>query len=125
MVAWQLTVDARDPGRLMAFWAPILDYEPTDPDDPYVHRIVDPTGCGPPIWFQQVPEPKTGKSRIHLDIYPTGQDRTLPLPERKRVVDARVVELIAAGAAVVERIAEPDDYHVVMLDPEGNEFCVG
>jgi hypothetical protein len=124
-VTWQLTVDARDPALLVDFWAPLLGYEPTGPDDPYVHRIVDPAGHGPPIWFQQADGAKTGKNRLHLDIYPTGQDRSLPLPERQRLVDARVVELVEVGATVLERISEPDDYHVVMQDPEGNEFCVG
>jgi hypothetical protein len=125
MVTWQLTVDARDPALLVEFWAPVLAYEPSGPEDPYVHRIVDPTGHGPPIWFQKVPEPKDGKNRLHVDIYPTGQDRTLSLPERKRLVDARVVELVAVGATVDVRIATADDYHVIMRDPEGNEFCVG
>src|SRR3954447_1637273 len=99
MIGWQLTVDARNPRLLMKFWAPILGYEPTEPDDPYVHRIVDPAGHGPPIWFQKVPEPKAGKNRLHIDVYPTGRDCALPIEERRRIVEARVEGLVGAGAS--------------------------
>jgi hypothetical protein len=89
-------------------------------------RIHDPTGAGPPIWFQVVPEPKTGKNRLHLDVYPTGRDRALPWDRRTALVDARVGELLEAGATVRDAHADPEHgfYAVVMLDPEGNEFCV-
>jgi hypothetical protein len=152
MVTWQLTIDCNDPARLVRFWAPLLGYEVQPP--PALHatwndyyrsvgvpddeldlsgdgtdRIFDPTGRGPRVWFQVVPERKSGKNRLHLDIYPGGRD--LPIDERKPVVEAKVAELIEAGATVARRYpADFDtdavtDYFVTMLDPEGNEFCVG
>ncbi len=78
-----------------------------------------------------MPERKTVKNRFHLDTYPTGRDRTLPLDERRRIVEARVEELLALGATVWRRYPEDfegeetvSSYFVVMLDPEDNEFCV-
>jgi hypothetical protein len=158
MVTWQLTIDANDPARLVRFWAPVLGYEvqpPPDgfdswvawyrsvgvpdeelegPEEDFVDRIQDPTGRGPKIWFQIVPEAKTQKNRFHLDVYPTGRDRSIPLERRREIVESKVAELITAGATVGRRY--PDDfdlpadaevtnhYFVVMHDPEGNEFCV-
>jgi hypothetical protein len=146
MVFWQLTIDANDPARLARFWAQVLGYQATPPAEPetpwWAHyrarlgeeaafddRLFDPTGLGPPIWFQQVPESKAGKNRLHLDLYPTGRDNALPLGRRIEIVEARVAELVGLGASV-ERRTRHDDldhpvYYVVMHDPEGNEFCVG
>jgi hypothetical protein len=142
---WQLTVDATDPERLAAFWGPILGYQPAPPADAdttwYAHyrrrlgeateftdRLFDPTGQGPPIWFQSVPESKAGKNRLHLDLYVTGRDDAMPQATRVAVIDAKVSELVTAGAVTVrsERGDDPGDsyYFVVMQDPEGNEFCV-
>ena len=76
-----------------------------------------------------VPESKAGKNRLHLDLYPTGRDDTLPIERRVEIVEAKVVELVELGASVERRTHhdDPDDprYYVVMHDPEGNEFCVG
>lgn len=149
MVAWQLTIDANDPARMARFWAPQLGYVPQPPPegfdswlawyqhvvpddgldgdpDEFVDRIVDPTGQGPTIWFQPVPEPKTAKTRFHFDLFVA--DRSEPLEEVVRAVDAKVAELVALGAAVGEvRRTETESlqrYAVLMHDPEGNEFCV-
>lgn len=150
MVTWQLTIDANDPSRMVAFWGPVLGYEVQPAPDGHAtwndfylsigvpedeldlagdgaDRIQDPAGHGPRIWFQPVPEHKAGKNRLHLDVFPTGRDRSLPLERRREIVEARVAELVAAGATVRNRSAESDvldHYGVVMLDPEGNEFCV-
>jgi len=145
MVFWQLTIDANDPARLARFWAAALGYVASPPQEPastwlrhygdrlggrtaYEDRLFDPEGRRPPLWFQQVPEGKAGKNRMHLDLYPTGRDDSLPVEQRVAIVDATVAELSAAGATVVggERDDDPDDafYYVVLQDPEGNEFCV-
>jgi hypothetical protein len=92
-------------------------------------RLFDPAGLRPPIWFQQVPETKAGKNRLHLDLYPTGRDRALAMERRIEIVEAKVAELVGLGARV-ERRTRADDpenpvYFVVLHDPEGNEFCVG
>ncbi len=52
----------------------------------------------PPIWFQPVPEPKAGKNRLHLDLYPTGRDNALPQQQRIEIVEAMVAELVELGA---------------------------
>ena len=145
MVFWQLTVDANDPARLARFWAQALGYQPVPPAEPdttwhqhyrarlgdeaaFDDRLFDPAGLRPPIHFQQVPEGKAAKNRVHLDLYPTGRDNALPQERRVEIVDAKVAELVGLGASVQGRARDddPDDpvYYVVMHDPEGNEFCV-
>ncbi|MGE0819588.1 MAG: VOC family protein [Candidatus Nanopelagicales bacterium] len=144
MVFWQLTIDAHDPPRLVAFWAEALGYTPTPPDldtpwyqhyrgrlggeEAFDNRLFDPAGEQPPLWFQEVPEDKAGKNRLHIDVYATDRDDSLTLDERVALVDAVVARLSALGAttAYVTREDDPDDffYFVTMRDPEGNEFCV-
>jgi hypothetical protein len=85
--------------------------------------VVDPTGEGPRIFFQQVPEPKSVKNRVHLDLNAGGGHGT-PLPRRKTSVDAEVARLVGAGATVVGPMEQRGEYWVVLRDPEGNEFCV-
>lgn len=152
MVDWQLTIDCADPEPLVRFWAAALNYEVTPPPEGFetwndyylsigvpaeeldftndgADRLFDPNGEGPRIWFQVVPEPKQGKNRIHFDLFPTQRDRSLPLEERRRIVDARVAELAALGASVWRaNLSEGGEgaqhYGVTMKDPGGNEFCV-
>jgi hypothetical protein len=87
--------------------------------------IADPHGEGPRIWFQRVPEGKTVKNRLHLDIY-AGGDRSVPIQTRKARVDAAAQRLMGLGAAMTRVLAEPglDHYAVAMTDPEGNEFDI-
>lgn len=122
---WTLGCDAADPQRLAAFWALALGYV-TEPgyDDPDGASIVDPDGNGPAIGFLRVPEPKTSKNRMHVDVRPAGEP-PWDLAEREKLIRAKVAELVAAGAtAVREESYGPDLGHIVMSDPEGNEFCV-
>ena len=143
---WQLTIDANDPSVLARFWAQALGYQPVPPTEPatawhaptkpgwarkraFDDRLFDPDGLRPPIWFQEVPEAKAGKNRLHLDLYPTGRDNALPMERRIEIVEAKVAELTGLGASVQHRTRHDDPtdpiYFVVMHDPEGNEFCVG
>lgn len=145
MVFWQLTIDANDPALLARFWGQALGYQPAPPTEPdttwsahyrarlgdepaFDDRLFDSTGVGPAIWFQEVPETKAGKNRLHLDLYPTGRDNAVPMERRAEIIEAKVVELVGLGASVMRRTREddPDDpvYYVVMHDPEGNEFCI-
>jgi hypothetical protein len=99
VVFWQLTIDASNPALLARFWARALGYQPMSPSSPettwwqhyrarlgdeaaFDDRIFDPDGLRPPIWFQEVPEAKAGKNRLHVDLYPTG--RALGLSQEKR-----------------------------------------
>ena len=91
---------------LAAWWCSILGYVPSGErpaEDPI--PIVDPTGNGPLIWIIPVPEPKTVKNRMHMDIYGDTQ------------------AIVAAGATLV-RARGGDTQWDVLADPEGNEFCV-
>lgn len=81
------------------------------PDDPY-----DPdsgTGLGRRLLFQRVPEAKTVKNRLHLDLHPGAGRRA-----------DEVARLEALGARVLREVKEPAGEWTVMADPEGNEFCV-
>ncbi|MFI0828354.1 VOC family protein [Streptomyces roseolus] len=146
----QLTVDCADPARLVPFWAEALRYVPEPPPEGYgswreywaasgvpeeelgdgagdlPESLVDPAGAGPRVWFQQVPEPKAGKNRVHLDLK-VGGGRGVPLSVRRGRVDGEVARLTALGATVLRVMDEPhgmEYYAVVLQDPEGNEFCV-
>jgi hypothetical protein len=142
-----ITIDCTSPTELAVFWATALHYdlapppagfaswhawyrsvgvpeeELTGPDVP--DRLVDPAGVGPRFWFQQVPEPKTVKNRLHLDLAVSG-GRDQPLAERRAVIEAEVQRLEAAGAHIFRHLDDPENdyFAVVMQDPEGNEFCV-
>ncbi len=139
----QVTFDCADPARLAAFWADVLGYRVQSPpegfaswDDaleamgvPPEHRndasaAVDPEGAGPRVFFQRVPEGKQAKSRVHLDV------RAAPGLEgeaRMAALEAEAERLVGQGATRLGR-HEPapplNAGHIVMADPEGNEFCL-
>jgi len=138
----QVVFDCADPDRLARFWAGALDYKIQDPPPGFdswpafleamkvpkdqwdrASAIVDPEGKGPRLFFQKVPEPKATKNRVHIDLTnPAG--RTLTPEERQAVVQAKVDELVGAGATRLSEHDEMGSQWVVMQDPEGNEFCV-
>ncbi|KKZ72479.1 hypothetical protein VO63_18125 [Streptomyces showdoensis] len=81
---------------------------PEDPHDP-----ASDTGLGRRILFQRVPEAKTVKNRLHIDLHPRTDSR-----------EAEVARLTSLGASTLREVAQPGGSWVVMSDPEGNEFCV-
>jgi Glyoxalase-like domain len=107
----ELIVDSRDPRRLAEFWAAVLDYRVVDADDEGV-EIAGPDGSGPTLLFLRVPEPKTVKNRLHIDVNPTDRDR-----------DAEVERVLSLGARRAD-VGQGEQRWVVLSDPEGNEFCV-
>jgi Glyoxalase-like domain len=127
----QITVDARDPRRLAAFWAVALGYELQPPRSGYLvsgddggreeqyTAIVDPAGIGPRLLFQRVPEPKTLKNRVHLDVN-AGHGAL----DRRSAVRAYGARLVAAGATVLREMQEESGWWIVLTDPEDNEFCL-
>lgn len=147
----QVTFDAHDPRTLATFWATALRYEVPGPpgvtlgadDDPwqawdeFLERIgvppdqrnsraavEDPDGERPRLFFQQVPEDKVAKNRVHLDV------RAAPGLEgaqRMQALEGECDRLVALGATRVRRFepAPPlETGFIVMTDPEGNEFCL-
>lgn len=122
---WTLGCDAHDPQAQATFWALALGYEREEGfDEPDNASIIDPAGIGPAIGFLQVPEGKTAKNRMHIDIRVAG-DGPWDMAARAQLIREKVPQLVAAGATVVREEYYDDDLgHVVMQDPEGNEFCV-
>lgn len=147
----QITFDAHRPGELSAFWREVLGYvHPPPPgvtlgpdDDPrtawdeFLERsgvpveqrdsasaVQDPNGRGPRLFFQRVPEGKTAKNRVHIDVRAAPG---LSGDERMAVLETECARLIALGATRLRRF-EPDppmsQGFIVMADPEGNEFCL-
>jgi hypothetical protein len=112
-----ITFDCADPHALAVFWSQVTGYN-EDPDNPNAPGdpeglLVGPDGQ-PNLLFIAVPEPKTVKNRVHLDLEP--DDRTR---------DQEVERLLGLGAALVADLRRPDGSGwVVLADPEGNEFCV-
>jgi hypothetical protein len=122
---WTLGCDALDPLRLAAFWARALAYvnEPGF-DEADSASIIDPDGIGPAIGFLRVPEGKTAKNRMHVDIRVAGPG-PWDMAKREQLIRSEVPRLVRLGATVVREEFYDDVLgHVVMLDPEGNEFCV-
>ena len=107
----ELIVDCTDPERLADFWAAVLGWQRTD-KYPDIIEIADPAGTGPSLAFEPVPERKTLKNRLHLDVNPVGCDQA-----------QEVERLIGLGARRVD-IGQGEQTWVVLADPEGNEFCV-
>lgn len=82
--------------------------------------VEDPAGARPRMFFQRVPEPKSVKNRIHLDLGTPAAGSS----DRAAEIDAFVQRLTALGAHRLHAVKKEGGYFVVMADPEGNEFCV-
>jgi hypothetical protein len=148
---FQVTFDAHDPRALSMFWRDVLGYvHPAPPGvelpdgadplaawDEFLEKIgvpedqrntrsalEDPTGDGPRLFFQQVPEDKVAKNRVHLDVRAAPG---LQGDERMAALEAECDRLVALGATRVRRF-EPEPPlgfgTITMTDPEGNEFCL-
>ena len=108
-----LRIDAHDPHRLARFWSGVLGWELHD--DPRRGIALEPnddTGFG--IRFQPTLEPKTEQNQLHFDLTSTS-----PADQRQTVAKA-----LALGARHIDIGQRPEEEHVVLADPEGNEFCV-
>ena len=129
-----LTLDCAHAETLAAFWKLALGYQDEPPPAPFATReewvasfgepeedegggawLHDPAGRGPRLVLLEVPEPKVAKNRLHLDV------RVGRGPDAWARILAKADELVAAGGRV---LATFEGHHVVMADPEGNEFCV-
>jgi predicted enzyme related to lactoylglutathione lyase len=105
----EIVFDCADPARLARFWATVLGSEPVDRNHSWSY-IVPPGGLR--LAFQRVPEGKAVKNRLHLDVAVAD-------------IDAERARLCAEGATAVADVTTDDHGRFqVMLDPEGNEFCL-
>jgi hypothetical protein len=121
----QVTFDCADPVRVARFWCEVLGYTPTLPEDDDGAWAVaeDPTGVGPRLYFQRVPEGKVVKNRVHLDVRAgTG----LVGDERVAVLEAEGARLVALGATrlYLQLADDENESCLTMQDVEGNEFCL-
>lgn len=110
-----ITVDCADPVKLSGFWTAALDTTVAQNHDDAFIMLAPPPRGGPLLAFQLVPEPRSGKNRLHLDLgAPTG-DR-----------QAEVERLVGLGATVLGERGDPSVFAwTTLTDPEGNEFCIG
>jgi len=116
----ELAIDCADPDDLARFWCAVLDYEVQDRDDgiviigsPLVPEGGDRPGpVAPSLTLARVPEAKSVKNRLHIDVNPTDREQ-----------DDEVRRLLGLGARHVD-VGQGEASWVVLADPEGNEFCV-
>jgi uncharacterized protein (TIGR03086 family) len=112
-VLGEIVVDCTDPERVAGFWAEALGWRPQRASGHlWMSASGDPADGGLRLVFVPVPEPKTVKNRVHVDLDPVGCEQ----PEE-------VERLLALGASRVD-VGQGDVPWVVLADPEGNEFCV-
>ena len=107
----QIAIDSDNPRRLAEFWAAVLGYEITEEAENVV-SLEAPDRSAPGIDFCAVPERKTVKNRLHIDLSPSDRDQAL-----------EVERIVGLGATRID-IGQGDVSWVVLADPEGNEFCV-
>ncbi|HSJ45028.1 MAG TPA: VOC family protein [Euzebyales bacterium] len=108
-----IVVDAVAPGRLARFWAEASGWQ-IRAESHLVATLCHPDGRPPALDIVAVPDPTPGKNRVHLDVAPLVDDNQ----------DAEVARLRALGAQPAD-VGQADDVTwVVLVDPEGNEFCV-
>ena len=139
-LAVQVTFDCADPRSLSEFWCEVLGYVIPAPPPGFdswdaframlpehlrnsASACEDPDGAGPRLFFQQVPEGKAAKNRVHLDVRAAPG---LSGEERMAALEAECDRLVGLGATRAERheATAMSGGHIVMHDPDGNEFCL-
>ncbi|MCP3976443.1 MAG: VOC family protein [bacterium] len=106
---FEVCIDTTDPALIRPFWQAALAYGPTEVANGAI-ILTDPAGDGPTVWFQQVPEPKTIKNRVHLDIW----------FDSYQEVEEVAGQLVELGGTHLTEITD----NMVFADPEGNELCL-
>jgi predicted enzyme related to lactoylglutathione lyase len=114
----ELTLDVNDPAPMIAFWSAVLGYDVEDdgrfdePDRTY-WSLIDPSGRGPRLVIQRVPEPVTAKARVHIDVHE---------PD----IEAAAARAVSLGATRIDTrpVVEVGTSWIRLTDPEGNIFCI-
>ncbi|MGW5306169.1 VOC family protein [Streptomyces griseoluteus] len=112
----ELVIDATDPERLAAFWSDVLGYAELGREDDGSIEIGPPSGFGgpqPTLVLSPSADPRPAKLRLHLDVSPTDRDQP-----------AELDRLLALGARPADVGQTGEESWHVLLDPEGNEFCL-
>jgi hypothetical protein len=137
---FQVTFDCAEPERVARFWCEVLGYVVPPPPSGFdswddfdrslppeqqgsAFACIDPSGVGPRLYFQRVPEGRVVKNRVHLDVrVGTG----LVGAERLATLEAECERLLALGATRVQTLLADDNNEscIAMQDVEGNEFCL-
>jgi hypothetical protein len=137
----QIVIDCADPAAVAEFWAQALGYVVQPPPEGFAtwqdalaawgvpeerwdsaSAVVDPDGVGPRVFLQKVPEGKTAKNRLHLDVRVS--DPADASAARDAAVMAEVERLEQLGATRLDWRFEEGHHFMVMRDVEGNEFCL-
>ena len=108
----EIVIDSHDATAQAAWWSQVLGWPITSPWGEGSFRLEAPGGAGPRILFEPVPDAKTVKNRLHLDVEP-----------REATIEQELERLLALGARHAD-IGQGDVPWVVLADPEGNEFCL-
>jgi hypothetical protein len=136
---FQVTFDCHDIETMARFWTVALSYDLQEPPEGFSSwadfatnqgipeelwrvALVDPAGKGPRLFFQPVPEGKKAKNRVHLDINVSQGGGSQW--EGRRLALAHADRCVEAGAMLAAVFDRDDEWHIAMLDPEGNEFCI-
>ncbi|WP_370420160.1 VOC family protein [Streptomyces sp. QH1-20] len=136
----QITFDCANPERVARFWCEVLGYVVPPPPEGFASwdafndslppeqqgsafACIDPTGAGPRLYFQRVPEGKVAKNRVHIDVR---AGSGLVGDERLATLEAECARLVALGATCVQvlRADGTNESCISMQDIEGNEFCL-
>jgi predicted enzyme related to lactoylglutathione lyase len=104
--------DANDPQRLARFWAELLGWDMSEDADGVALAPTDDTGFG--FWFLPTPEPRTDYKQMHFHLTSTSLEDQ----------QATVARSVGLGARLADFALRPEERHVALTDPEGNEFCV-
>jgi 4a-hydroxytetrahydrobiopterin dehydratase len=108
--ALEIAIDALDIGLVRPFWKAILGYA-DEPGSELPAALIDPSGRGPAVWFQQMDAPRPQRNRIHIDVDVPAEGAA-----------ARIDAALAAGGHLLSDDAAPAYW--VLADPEGNEACI-
>jgi len=106
-----IVIDCNEFDKMLAFWQEMLNYVPKRPPKDGWVILRDPSGMNPNVSLNQIPKKVKGRIRLHLDLYTDDQE-------------GEVKRLLKTGATLYPREYKPDEDFKILVDPEGNHFCV-